>query len=128
MLLFAQAVADDARLVPVRTDPPADKGHVKVWATLDQKGLIRVVVINKNTEAAAQVRIEGAGRKGKAAVKRLQAPSMDATEHVTYAGQTYDNSADGNPVGKRQEESAPLTGPLRLRLAPASAALVTITP
>ena len=41
---------------------------------------------------------------------------LDATTGLTYAGQTFDKSADGNPVGVLQQETIALkNGSLRFR-------------
>ena len=123
LLLFAEAVAHDARLLPVKSGDK--KTSVKCWATRDRDGVVRVVLFNRHTSASAQVTIEAAGKS--ADVKRLMAPALDATHGIRFAGQTFDDSTDGNPLGALQVEkiSRQETG-FQVTLAPASAALLTI--
>jgi hypothetical protein len=127
LLVFSEAVAHEARFVPVQGDGPA--ARVKIWATLDRAGTVRVVVINKDLTAPADVDIRLPGKYAGATLKRLEAPSLDATTGLTYAGQTFDGSADGNPMGTLQPEPiAVIDSALRFRVAPATAALMTVTP
>jgi hypothetical protein len=59
----------------------------------------------------------------------LEAPSLDATAGLTYAGQTFDGTADGNPMGELRQETVASKGDvLSFRVAPASAALLTVSP
>lgn len=125
MLVFAEAVAHEARFVPVQTAGPATR--VKFWATVDRAGTVRVVIINKDLSAPADVEVRSPEKKGSATLKRLEAPSLDATAGLTFAGQTFDGSVDGNPTGALKEETiAGQQDALRFHLAPASAALLTI--
>jgi hypothetical protein len=55
VLVFAEAVAHEARFVPVQTAGPANR--VKLWATLDRTGTVRVVVLNKHLTGPAEVDI-----------------------------------------------------------------------
>lgn len=122
MLLFAEAAANEARLLPVEV-----KGgtKMKAWATLDSEGTRRLVLINKDTAAASDCVVQV--HAGSARVKRLTAPSLAATEGFTFDGQAFDGSADGNPIGQAKNESiAVVNGSLHVNLAPASAALVTL--
>ena len=43
-------------------------------------------------------------------VSRLSAPSAYATTGVTFAGQTFDGSVDGNVVGEKKEEWVKIDG------------------
>ncbi|MEQ1859289.1 MAG: glycosyl hydrolase family 79 C-terminal domain-containing protein [Chthoniobacteraceae bacterium] len=123
MLVFAEAVANEARLVPVE----AGAGRVKFWATLDKAGVLRVVAINKDLADTANVTLRVPGAK--ATLKRLKAPAPGATSGITFGGRTYDGSADGNPVGALEEETLAISdGAFRFKVAPASAMLVTIPP
>lgn len=127
VLVFAEAVAHEARFVPVQTTGPANR--VKLWATLDRTGTVRVVILNKHLTSPAEVDIRLPGKQGAATLKRLEAPSLDATSGLTYAGRTFDQSADGSPVGALKDEAIrPVDGGLHFHIGPASAALLTITP
>lgn len=100
MLLFAQATANDAQLVPVQSTGTA---HVKLWATRDRTGTIRVVALNKDlsTGGTVQITLPGSTRAG--LLTRLQAPSLSSTTGITLAGQTFGDGASngllhGTPV------------------------------
>lgn len=126
MLVFAEAVARQARFVPVST---SGAGKVKLWATLDRRGALRVVAINKDATDAGDVMLKVGTPFSGAAVKRLEAASIEATRGIRYAGQTFDDSADGNPIGALLEEKLPVAdGGVHFRVAPASAVLVTLVP
>jgi hypothetical protein len=125
MLVFCEAVAHEARFVPVQTAGTAKR--VKFWATVDRAGMVRVLVINKELAAPAEVEMHLPGRQAVATLKRLEAPSLDATSGLIYAGQTFDGSADGNPVGAlKQEVLTEQDGVLRFPIGPASAALLSV--
>lgn len=124
MLVFCEAVAHEAHFLPVKTAGPA--AGLKFWATVDRTGTVRVVVINKNLTQPAEVEMRLLGKQTGATLKRLEAPSLDATTGITYAGQTFDGSADGSSVGAVRQEAVPeQEGALRFLLAPASAVLLT---
>ena len=124
MRVFAEATANEARFLPVEL---SSGSKVKVWAMLDRKGVTRLVIINKDSGTTGDLTIHLPGAK--AAVKRLSAPSPGATEGMTFAGQTWDHSADGDPIGAVQEENIPISGGvLQMQIAPTTAALVTVSP
>jgi hypothetical protein len=121
MLLFAEATANHACLLP----GGATTNTLKLWATLDRKGVVRVVIINKDLQADCDVVLEVPGRSG--SLKRLTAPSPDATKGIRLAGQSYDDTPDGNPVGALVTEVARNDGRgFQVRIGPASAVLLTI--
>lgn len=123
MLVFAEAVANEARFVPVEGGGKT----VKLWALLDKAGTLRVVAINKHLTESAEVNLHTSAQRG--VVKRLEAPAPGATSGITWAGRTFDGSRDGNPIGTRNEEAVAIRdGALRFSVRPASAVLVTIAP
>ncbi len=124
-LLFQQATANGARLLPVSL---STKANLKVWATVDSKGVVRVTLINKDKTAEGDVTISVPGF-GAATLTRLIASSYKATKGVTLGGQTFDGSVDGAIHGNSSEESVtPAGGVYSVTLAPTSAALLTIQP
>jgi len=126
MLDFAEAVADGARFVPVNT---SGAGKQKLWATPDRNRGLRVVVINKDSASAGDVTVTAGAKFLTATVKRLEAPDLGATRGISWAGRTFDGTPDGNPLGELHEEKLPATADgAHFRVAPASAALVTVTP
>ncbi len=128
MLLFNRAAPRGSRLLPV--GPNAPTAAVKTWATVDAKGVRRVVVINKDSANARSILLKAPLARPRAKVERLLAPTLHSTHFVTLAGQGYgDITRNGRLRGKRKNE--PLVakaGGFRLRMPAGSAALVTIRP
>jgi Glycosyl hydrolase family 79 C-terminal beta domain len=126
MLLFNQATANSARLLPVNTNT---LGNIKVWATLDAQQVVRVVLLNKDTGLGGKARIQLSSLRTTGVLTRLRAPTANATSGVTLAGQTFDGTVDGLPLGSYiSEQIMPQDGSYSLDLPPASAALLTINP
>ncbi len=105
MLFFAEATANRARLLPVEHNSLA---KLKVWATKDpESGLVKVAIINKDTAVSGKILLRLPGyRTGE--VKRMVAPSYHSVNGITIAGQTFDGSRDGLPIGTAYAET--LTG------------------
>ena len=123
MLVFAEAVAHDARFLPVEMS--STSSPLKIWASLDNKGTARIVVINKDLASTGEVESHIAGHR--ATLKRLTGPSLDALQGITFAGQTFDGTLDGQPVGLRIEETIPMAdGVMHLSVPPVSAVLVIV--
>lgn len=123
MLMFAQAVQNSAKLLPVSLTTSA---NIKAWATIDANHTIRLLILNKDLTASGPVSMSLAGY-GQAAVTRLIAPSFSAITGVTLAGQTFDGSPDGKPQGIATSELAqPANGIYTIVVPSVSAALVTI--
>ncbi len=126
MLLFNQATANSARLLPINTNT---QGNIKVWATLDAQQVVRVVLLNKDTVLGGKARIQLSSLRTIGALTRLRAPTVDATGGVTLAGQTFDGTVDGLPIGPyTSEQVMPQNGSYSLDLPPASAAMLTLNP
>jgi hypothetical protein len=125
VLFFQQATANRAKLLPVTLTTQA---NLKVWATLDNKGVVRVVVINKDKTAQGDLNVSVPGF-GTGTVTRLSAGSYQATNGITIGGQTFDGSGDGTLQGAGSGETVtPAGGVYSVVLPPTSAALITIQP
>jgi hypothetical protein len=124
MLVFAEAASNGAEIIP--TYPAGGQSpFAKLWATRDKSGVVRIVAMNKSLNARAEFSISGL--HGNGSLKRLLAPTPSSKEGLTWAGQTFDASKDGNPMGFRQvEELHSRQGEFTLSLHPATAALLTI--
>lgn len=124
LLLFQAATGNGAHLLPVSVHTHA---NVKAWATLDKSGVLRLVLINKDENLAGSVNIALHGFKH-ANVFRLKAPNYLATSGITFAGQTFDHSADGSLQGKQTPEwiSAP-DGDFHFEMPITSAALIVMS-
>jgi hypothetical protein len=125
MLFFARAVPNGARLVHV-TQRRSDT--VKVWATRDVSGTIRVAVINKDPRRAHLVRLKLPRGLRSGRLERLLAPSLAAQSGVTFAGQSFETGVfDGKLHGAARSTRVKARGRgWDLRVAGASAALLTV--
>jgi hypothetical protein len=118
--LFARAAPPGARLVPVAGDL---SGRLKVWATVGADGTVRVMLINKGSDART---VAMNGLTGSATLERLLAPDAAARSGVTLGGQRV--GSDGQLEGRPQvERPRAAQGAFVVTLPPASAALLTIT-
>jgi hypothetical protein len=91
MVMFARALGPRARLLPAHVT--RHRGvHVKVWAVRVAGRAVRVLVINKGSQAAnVDLRLPV---RGAATVERLSAPSVAARTGVTLAGQFLNGNAE----------------------------------
>jgi hypothetical protein len=123
LLLFAETVQNKAQLLPITLTTGA---NIKVWATIDADGTIRLLVLNKDETASGLISIALNGY-GQALVTRLIAPSYSSTTGVTIGGQTFDGSSDGTLQGTAYMEIVqPSSGSYAVAVPAVSAALVTI--
>jgi hypothetical protein len=125
MLMFQQAVANQAQLMPVSLTTGA---NLSVWATLDSTtGVERVVVLNKDETYSGVVAINAPGYNT-ATVTRLVAPSYSSTSGVTLGGQTFDGSQDGTIQGTPTKETYTGTnGVFQFNMPVTSGALVVLS-
>ncbi|MBC8121196.1 MAG: hypothetical protein H7Y22_05065 [Gemmatimonadaceae bacterium] len=125
-LLFAQATANEAKLLPVSKTA---SGNVKIWATRDNKGVTRIVALNKDLGASGNARIQISGTYPAATLVQLSGSSAYARTGLTLAGQTFDGTMDGKPLGTYTSSSvAPSNGTYVFSLPKSSAAMLTIPP
>jgi hypothetical protein len=124
LLFFAQASSNQGKLLPLTLNTSA---NMKAWATLDQKtGYVNIAIINKDLKASGKLRITVPGYRF-GTVKRMLAPSFSSRKGITIAGQTFDGSKDGKPLGKEYGEMVSLTnGVFEISAGPASAFLLTL--
>jgi len=125
LLFFQAATGNRARMLAVSLHTP-EKVNLKVWATLDGTDAEHIVVINKDKYRGGEVVFPSGGRT-QATVRRLLAPSPESTSNVTFAGQSFDGSKDGRPLGAPQVEKLNCSRQsCSVPVPPASAALVTL--
>ena len=116
MWAVASAIANGAVMVVanVSTSSPLLKAYALRTSTTphDSSNLSlswRVVLLHKDVNATgvarACVQLPAAQVGHSAVVWRLQAPSPWATTGITWAGQSFDGSTDGWPVGPVKNES-----------------------
>jgi hypothetical protein len=85
LLMFAQAAPRGARLLPIT----GGTGTLRAWATVSPRGVVHVLLINDDPARAQTVSLRIAGGSGTASVKRLLAPNVRATRHVSLGGQSF---------------------------------------
>lgn len=123
MLLFEKATGNHAKLLPVTLQT---KSNIKVWATMDRSNTVYVVIVNKDESFSGGFAVMLSGY-GDAQAIRLTAPSYQSTTGVTLGGQTFDGSADGNPVGTPASETILAeSGIYNVNLQPTSAVLLVL--
>ena len=125
MLFFAETVRDGSTLVEI---DQTTSSNVKTWATVDDHGVMRVLVINKDLSDSGEVHITIPGASQNASLIRLEAPDVESKTGVTLAGQTFDGSTNGLPLGSRVETSISLSSnsTYDFDLSETSAAILTI--
>ena len=126
LLLFQQATANQAKLVPVTVTTGA---NVTAWATLDStEDEERVVILNKDEANSGKVALNAPGYTS-ATVTRLLAPSYSSTSGVTLGGQTFDGSSDGSIQGTlTQETYTSSNGQFEINMPTVSGAMVVLKP
>ncbi|NNM85351.1 MAG: hypothetical protein HKL96_06305 [Phycisphaerales bacterium] len=125
MLLFAKAVQNGGRLVPVKYP---HTGNIKIWACLDHSHVMRIVVINKNLSGDIRIALPTTPLSH-ATVEYLTAPGVAATTEIQFGGITFDHTTDGMPQGHFEPHPLAISDKQWIvPVAHASAALITIKP
>jgi len=123
MLFFAQFAAAQGQWLPMQLESSA---QIKAWAVRDARNQsVRVAVINHEASMSGTVALQLPHGLRQAVVTRLTSSAP-----LRLAGQTFDGSRDGRPVGTAYGEilEADSNGQLLLAMGAASAALLTLTP
>jgi hypothetical protein len=107
--MFLQATQDSARRVNLSLVNKNSR-NMKAWATIDAHQILRVVLINKDRSFNGPIDI-APGAYAAPVSYILTAPEFNAVSGLSYAGQTFDNSVDGNPVGKLSAPQLASTAP-----------------
>jgi hypothetical protein len=125
LLMFQQAAANDAELMPVSLTTGA---NLTAWATLDSTaGVERIVILNKDENYSGAVAINAPGYTT-ATVTRLTAPTYSSTSGVTFGGQTFDSSTDGTIQGTPAKETYTGTnGVFQFNMPSVSGALIVLS-
>jgi hypothetical protein len=121
LLFFHQAGIGRLVGASVTSDMPV---NVTAYAVLADDGGLRVVLINKDLNRPAQIRVATDRRYEKAELMRLTAPSVMAEEGVTLGGAEV--RPDGTWFSKTAEEVACERGGFELFVPAASAVLVQL--
>lgn len=124
LLMFAQATANNAQMLPVTT---LTNANLSTWATLDASGVVHLVLINKDQTATGTLQFSVPGYSNATALP-LTAPSYTSTNGVQYAGQTFDGSTNGQLQGTQVTQSlTPAGGVFSINVPPVSAVLINLT-
>jgi len=119
MLFFSRA----AQGTLVATEAKSDAKLI-AHSVLGADGKLRVTLVNKDLTKPIAASLAVGGKFAKGQVLRLTAPSIDATEGVTFAGATV--NADGTWAPKTTEALTLSVGTATVTLPPASAALLIL--
>lgn len=125
LMMFAQAAPPGSQLLRLSGRLPSG---LKIWATRAPDHHVRVVVINKRTAASQVVRLRIASAQGPAIDEQLRAPHVGSTHGATLGGQTFGYSTTTGVLGGASDDTAvaPTRGAYVIRVAPASATLLTV--
>lgn len=122
MLFFAQFAGAQGQWLSTQLESDA---RIKAWAVRDTRSqTVRVAVINQEASTSGTVVVQLPQGLRQAVVTRLT-----TSDPLRLAGQTFDGSRDGRPVGTAYGEilEADSNGQLLLAMGAASAALLTLT-
>lgn len=123
LLLFARAAPAGSSLVPATT---RNAGPISTFATRGPDGHVRVVLINTGTSGTRMIEVRASSMAGKAALQRLEAPSVRSVSGVKLAGQTLGQNS-GALVGRKKTQTIKRAkGGYVVSLPAASAALLTL--
>ena len=123
MLFFAQFAGAQGRWLATQLEASE---RIRVWAVRDARNeSVRVAVIHRDAGPHGTVSVQLPAGMRQAVVTRLT-----TSEPLRLAGQTFDGSRDGRPIGIAYGEilEADSEGRLELAMPAASAALLTLTP
>ena len=98
MLMFKEAVQNNARLL--QSQVTSESKGISAWATVDLKGTIRLLLINKDLNVSGNVNVSIGSRipyNDSGPVVRLTAPFYYSITGVSLGGQTFDGSPRRKP-------------------------------
>jgi Glycosyl hydrolase family 79 C-terminal beta domain len=122
LYFFQAATGNKSKLLAADVNTRA---NVKVWATTDSGGKVRVAILNKDESATGKVVVQMDGYR-EATVGRLLAPSYTSLNGVTFSGQTLDGTTDGMFVGTQKTETIKANeGQFEIEMPVTSAVLLT---
>ena len=126
MLMFAHAAPAGSRLLALTT---RGGSSLRAWCTRTADGTLRVVLINDALRHGQVVAVRAPTETDGASLVRMTAPSAHATGAVRIGDQTFGRTSQGVLPAPRALQ--PLAAGVRryvVSLAPASAALLTLSP
>ena len=105
--MFAMATAHHTRLIKLATTTSTNS-HIHAYAMVDTIHRLNVAVVHKDLSTTQPCNVSFSlpfKQAVNATLIRLLAPSIDSEYGVTLAGQTYDGSVDGMPMGDWVDET-----------------------
>lgn len=126
MLMFDRAFPAGAHLLSVSTPP----GPLKVWATQDANGRLRVVLINKDPYQSSDVGLQLPVATGNLTETWLTAPSVASTTGVTLGGEGFSEPTTTGvlPVNPALPQVGPVNGVYDVTVPAGSAVMLTPAP
>jgi hypothetical protein len=129
LLFLAEAIQNSAKPLPVTITQSS--GNVKVWATIDASNVVRVIVLEKDTDGPSNSRTVtlnlGPSYTSAGTLTTMTASSVSETSDITIGGQTFNGTTNGLLTGPPSTTSVtPAAGIYTLTLPDGSAALLTI--
>ena len=122
LVFFQQAAPAGSKLLPIEISVAPS---LKCWATVDDKGAVRIVVINKDTRSPRNIEVNMKDYAAGSLV-RLLAASYEAKSGVTLGGKTLDGSANRTFGTFTDEKTSPRDGVYRFPVPASSVALLTL--
>lgn len=100
---------------------------MKVWATQDANGQVRVVLINKDPSNSSDVALQLPAAAGNLSETWLTAPSLAATNGVTLGGEGFASptTTGALPTNPSLPQIAPQNGVYDVQVPAGSAVLLT---
>jgi hypothetical protein len=129
LLMFTQAAPPGSRLLTVSPSVTAGS-DVRARAAVTPAGLIHLVLINDSLTTDHVVLVRPPASVRTALLERLNAPSAEATDGVTLAGQSFGSqTSTGTLTGSFQTvHLTPVQGQYQISLPASSAAMVSLAP
>jgi hypothetical protein len=120
--LLAARQLEDGRFVPVQISGESTSDNLTAYATVNSHGAITLAIDNLTTHGLTSVLLKVSGYD-RAIYERLAAPSISATSGVTFGNASINVAGTIRPTGTKVPK---IDGAFRLKLAPTSAAVITL--
>jgi hypothetical protein len=131
ILFFSEAIQNGAK--PIQVTYTQSSGNIKIWATIDKSNVVRVVVIEKDTDGTSNSHTVslnlGSAYTAAGSLTTLTDASglTDTTYNIYIGGQTFSGTTNGLLTGTASSSTiTPTSGVYTLTVQDGSAALLTI--
>lgn len=100
--VFADATKGKAKLMPANI---SDIPNITAWLFETPQKTHQLLLINKNdTPQKLNVNLGSYLQNNTVTIKKLQAPTLQSRDNITYAGRTFDGSTTGDWMGEYKPE------------------------